>query len=125
MILFGQNKKTLIRKLYFFCACMYKWLILPKKHLKKNVIAVIVDDCNTLWLNEKHIEEQLGHKNLPAITSKHDKIYKKHSYELVDDPVKQPNRRFLRIDLALKITMECRTDESSSLKRNLGFTYKM
>ena len=80
-----------------------------------------IDGVNTLWLNEKHIEEQLGHKNLPAITSKHDKIYKKHSYELVDDPVKQPNRRFLRIDLALKITMDCRTDESSSLKRNLGF----
>ena len=98
---------------------------ITKETLENNDIDVIIDGVNTLWLNEKHIEEQLGHKNLPAITSKHDKIYKKHSYELVDDPVKQPNRRFLRIDLALKITMECRTDESSSLKRNLGFTYKM
>ena len=77
---------------------------------------------NTLWLNEKHIEEKLGHKNLPAITNKYNKIYKKHRYELVDEPIKQPNRRFLRIDLALKIIMDCRTDESCNLKRNLGFT---
>ena len=76
--------------------------------------------ANPLWLNEKHIEEQLGHKNLLAITNKYDKIYKKHRYELVDEPIKQPNRRFSCIDLALKIIMDCRKDKSSSLKRNLG-----
>ena len=81
----------------------------------------VIDGVNTLWINEKHIEEQLGHKNIPVITNKYDKIYKKHRYELVDEPIKQPNRRFLRIDLALKIIMDCRTDESCSLKRNLGF----
>ena len=88
-----------------------------KETLEGNYIEVIIDDVNTLWLNEKHINEQLGHKNLPAITNK----FKKHRYELVDEPIKQPNRRFLRIDLALKIIMDCRTDESCSLKRNLGF----
>ena len=88
-----------------------------KETLEDNYIEVIIDDVNTLWLNEKHINEQLGHKNLPAITNK----FKKHRYELVDEPIKQPNRRFLRIDLALKIIMDCRTDESCSLKRNLGF----
>ena len=72
-------------------------------------------------LNERYIEEQLGHKNLQAVTNKYDKIYKKHKYELVDQPIKQPYRRFLRIDLALKIIMDCRTDESCNLKRNLGF----
>ena len=81
---------------------------------------VVIDGVNTLWINEKHVEEQLGHKNIPAITNKYDKIYKKYRYELVDEPIKQRNRRFLRIDLALKIIMDCRTDESSSLKRNLG-----
>ena len=88
-----------------------------KETLEGNYIEVIIDDVNTLWLNEKHINEQLGHKNLPAITNK----FKKHRYELVDEPIKQPNRRFLRIDLALKIRMDCRTDESCTLKRNLGF----
>ena len=73
-------------------------------------------------LNERHIEEQLGHKHLPAVTNKYNKIYKKNRYDLVDQPIKQPYRQFLRIDLALKIIMDCRTDESCNLKRNLGFT---
>ena len=92
-----------------------------KETLENNDIEVIIDGVNTLWLNEKHIEEQSGHKNLPAIISKYDKIYKKHRYELVDEPIKQPNRRSLRIDLALKIIMDCRTDESWILEINLGF----
>ena len=36
-------------------------------------------------------------------------------------PKKQPNKRFLHSDLALKKIMDCRTDESCNLKRNLGF----
>ena len=91
---------------------------ITKKLLK--TIEVIIDGVNKLWLNEKYKEEQLGHQHLPAITNKSDKIYKKHRYELVDEPIKQPNRIFLRTDLALKIIMDCRTDESCSLKRNLG-----
>ena len=75
---------------------------ITKETLENNDIEVIVDGVNTLWLNEKDIEEQLGHKNLPVITNKYDKIHEKHRYELVDEPIKQPNRRFLRIDLALK-----------------------
>ena len=36
--------------------------------------------------------------------------------------MKQPNRRFLHIDLALKIIMDCRADKSCSLrKKNVGF----
>ena len=40
----------------------------------------------------------------------------------INDPIKQPRRKFIRNDLALKIIMDCRTDESCNLKRNLGFT---
>ena len=50
---------------------------ITKETLENNDKEVIIDGVNTLWLNEKHIEEQLGHKNLPAITNKYDKIYKK------------------------------------------------
>ena len=104
------------------CVCIYiKWLILTKKHMKKNDIEAIVDDINTLWLNEKHVERKLGHKNLQFIINKYDKMYKKHKHELVNNPKKQPNRIFLRSDLALKIIMNCRADESCNLKRNLGF----
>ena len=59
---------------------------------------------------------------MPSITNKYNKIYKKCRCELVNEPIKQPNRRFLRKDLALKIIMDCRTDESCNLKKNLGFT---
>ena len=46
---------------------------------------------------------------------------KKHRYELVNRPKKQPKRRFLRSDLGLKVIMDCRTDESCNPKRNIGF----
>ena len=58
---------------------------------------------------------------MPVVTNKYDKIYKKRRYELVDKTIKQSNRRFLHNDLALKIIIDCRTDKSCSLKKNLGF----
>ena len=38
----------------------------------------------------------------------------KSRYELVNKPIKQPNRKFLHINLVLKIIMDCRTDKSCS-----------
>ena len=90
---------------------------ITKETWKNNGIEVIVDNANALWLNKKNIEEKLGHKNLPVITNKCDKIYKKSRCELIDKPIKQPNRKFLHIDLALKIIMDCRADKSCSLKK--------
>ena len=52
-------------------------LKITKETWKNNGIEVIVNSINTLWLNEKNIEEQLGHENLQVITNKYDKIYKK------------------------------------------------
>ena len=49
------------------------------------------------------------------------KIYKKRRYELVNKPIKQSDRRFLHIDLTLKIIMNCRTDKSCSFLKKLGF----
>ena len=100
---------------------MYKMVNISKDTYENNNIETIVDSIGKLWLNEKNIEEKLGHKNLPAITNKYDQKYKKCRYELVNEPKYQPNRRFLRSDLALKVIMDCRTDESCNLKRNLGF----
>ena len=48
-----------------------------KKTLENNDIEVIVDNVNALWLSEKNIEENLGHKNLPVVTNKYSKTYKK------------------------------------------------
>ena len=68
---------------------MFKMVDISKKTYESNDIEVIVDGIGTLWLNEKHIEEKLGHKNLPVITNKYDEVYRKHRYELVDKPKKQ------------------------------------
>ena len=89
-----------------------------KETWENNGTEVIVDSVNTLWLNEKNIEEKSGHKNLPVISNKYNKIYKRRRCELVNKPIKQSNRRFLHTDLALKIIMDCRTDKSFSLKKN-------
>ena len=98
-----------------------KWLILAKKTYENNEIEVIVDCIGTLWLNEKHMEEKLGHRNLPVITNKYDQVYRKHRYELVNRLKKQPKIKPLHSDLVLKSIMVCRTDESYTLKRYLGF----
>ena len=53
-----SKQKTLIRKFYF-CVCVYIYMIdiTKEETLGNNNIEVIVDGVNTLWLNEKHIEE--------------------------------------------------------------------
>ena len=48
-----------------------------KDTYENNDIETIVDSIGKLWLNEKNIEEKLGHKNLPAFTNKCEKKYKK------------------------------------------------
>ena len=85
--------------------CMYKMVNITKETLENNDIEVIVGSVNILWLNERHIGEQLGHKNLPPVTNKYNKIYKKHRYELVDEPMKQPHRKFLRMIFIFTIFM--------------------
>ena len=84
-------------------------------------IEVIADEHDELWLNERHVQEQLRLKNLPALTNKHPKEHKKQRSEL-NKSTNQPNRRFIHVDLALKVIMNSRTDESCKFKRNLGFT---
>ena len=43
---------------------------ITKETLENNDIEVIVDSVNVLWLNERHIEETLGYKDLSAVTNK-------------------------------------------------------
>ena len=86
-----------------------------KEKYENNGIEVILDNLNTLWLNETHVQKQLGHKNLLEVTNNYDEEYKNHRYELIDDSIKQSNRRFIRSDLPLKIIKVSGTDESCNL----------
>ena len=90
---------------------MYKVVIVTKETYEANCIEIITDKLGKLWLNERHLQQQLRHKNLYSLTNKYDKKYKK----------KQSFRKFIHNYLALKIIMDCRTDKSCNLKRNLGF----
>ena len=93
---------------------------ITKETYENNGIEVITDEFNKLWLNERHIQKQLGLKNLPALSNKYDKGYKKQRSEL-NESTNQPHRRFIQVELVLKIIMNSRTDESCKFKRKLGF----
>ena len=67
---------------------------ISRKTWEQNGVEVIVFEGRK-WRNEKHIEEQLGHANLPAITKKYFSKYKKQRQELQNCGNYQPCRRFL------------------------------
>ena len=58
-----------IMKMHKLCFCFVcrTWSRLLKKHGKKNGVEVIAFNGKR-WLNEKHVEEQLKHADLAAIT---------------------------------------------------------
>ena len=41
---------------------------ITKEMYEINGIEVITDNRNTMSLNERHVQKQLGHKNLPVVT---------------------------------------------------------
>ena len=61
---------------------MYKMVNITKKTYEKNEIEVITDKFGKLWVNERHVQKQLGLKNLSALTNKYVKKYKKQRSEL-------------------------------------------
>ena len=54
-------------------------LNITKETYENNAIQVITDKLGKLWLNERHVQQQLGLKNLPALTNKYDEEYKKNA----------------------------------------------
>ena len=65
-----------------FFLCMYKMVNITKKTYENNEIEVITDKFGKLWVNERHVQKQLGLKNLSALTNKYVKKYKKQRSEL-------------------------------------------
>ena len=108
-------------QIFFLCVCIYKMINVTKGTYEANCIEVITDTLGELWLNERHHQQQLRHKNLPALANKYDKKYNKCRSELIVSN-KQSCRKFIHNDLALKIIMNCRTYESCNLKMKLQFT---
>ena len=49
---------------------------ITKEMYENNGIEVITDNLNTLWLNERHVQKQLGHKYLRNLQTNTTKIQK-------------------------------------------------
>ena len=86
---------------------------------KNNGIEVITVN-NVKWLNEKHLENNLGHSNLSMLTLKYEDCFKKQRCELIDSKY-QPCRRFIREDLAIQLIMDRKTISTIYFKNKLGF----
>ena len=92
-----------------------------RKTYERNGRETIIDNDVILWLNEKHMEQGLYHKNFLEITTKYNLNHKKHRYELVEAPKKQVNRSFINEKLAIKVIMDCRTTSAHEFRTRLGF----
>ena len=72
-------------------------------------------------MNEKHIEEQLRHSNLPHITGQYSLKLRKQRREVQKGGKYQPCRKFLREDFVIQIMLDCRTTPTVDFKSRLGF----
>ena len=74
---------------------------ITKETLEKTAVEVI-NFNDKRWLNEKHIEKQLEHSNLPSVTLQYSSDLRRKRQELQDCGNKQPCRRFLKEDFAIQ-----------------------
>ena len=88
--------------------------------MAKNGVEVIILN-EKKWLNEKHIEVQLQHSNIPHITNQYSSELKKQRQELQNCDKHQPCRKFLREDFAIQVILDCRTTPAVNFKTRLGF----
>ena len=86
---------------------------------KNGIEAIARKNCE-LWINEKHLEQRMGHSNLPVVTNKYDPMYKKCRFELVDEPKYRPCRSFIYNDLAKILVATLKVPNINALRRGLG-----
>ena len=98
---------------------------ISRKRYGRNGIETIIDNDGILWLNDKHLEEGLDHKNLLEISAKchsdHSVIQMSHRHELDNKSENQYNRNFIDIKLDTRVIMDCRTTSAHKFRTRLGF----
>ena len=71
-------------------------LNITKETYENNGIEVMTDKLGELWLNERHVQQQLGrHKNFRTVTNKYDKEYKKIISELNESKINHAEDLFI------------------------------
>ena len=80
---------------------------------------------NRFWLNEKHIEAEIGHSSFLVNINKYGEKYEKCRFELVvDEPKYQPFRTFIRNYSTEKLVTTLRADETSAFNVVIAFNVK-
>ena len=73
-------------------------------------------------INEKHLETDLGYKNLVSNkTQYYSDKFKKRRYEIQDFEVLQPCRKCIAEELAIHLITDIKTVKAAELKIKLGF----
>ena len=69
---------------FIFFMCIYKMVYFSKDVWKKCDIEIInyPNDGKYFWLNEKHLEYEIGYSCLTVVTNKYHRKYKKWRHEL-------------------------------------------
>ena len=86
-----------------------------------NGIETMIDKDWILWINEKHIEEGLDHKNFQEITIKYHSKHRQYRNKPDNKSRKQCNRIFVDLNLAMKETMGCRTTSALTFRTKSRF----
>ena len=92
-------------------------MISPEKHGENGVEVIVFNGIK--WLNEKNIEDQLKHSNLPAVTLQYSSEFRKQRQELQNCGKYQPCRKLLEEDFATQLIMDCRTTTAVNLKTKI------
>ena len=82
--------KEKMKKKYCGIFCL-NMVDISRKTYKRKDVKTILDGNGTLWLNEKHIGERLGHKNLRSTTVKyhsdHKNVYMNYYMNQKNNPI--------------------------------------
>ena len=70
-------------------------LNITKETYENNGKEIITDKLGELRLNERHVQQQLGHKNLQTVTNKYVKEYKKSISELNESKINHVEDLFI------------------------------
>ena len=76
----GLKIKILLNFFFFHLQSIKQWFFITENTWKNNGIEVVI--VNSIkWLNEKHLENNLGHSNLSTLTLKYADCFKKQRCE--------------------------------------------
>ena len=101
---------------------MYKMYIFSINTWSKIDVEAIKYNGGEKWVNEKHLENVIGYKNVTGNkTQYYSHKFKKRRYEIQDCEDFQPRRKFTAEKLTIHLMLDIKTVKAVELKTKLGF----